>query len=165
MQRAANIFVGHFAAGLAMRGRARRVPVAVYVGGAFLLDFLWVAFGVAGVDPTPWSDWSHSLVMAMVWATAFALMFVKFGRGAVMAVWLIVLSHYLLDLLIQGATLYPFAPQEALIPILVTTHAWALQRLLSAAFLLVFLRDEWKAGAFSWRTLAACALVVALSFR
>ena len=159
------MFAAHFAAGLAMRGRARQVPVSVYVGGAFLLDFLWVAFGVSGIDSTPWSDWSHSLLMAIVWATAFAAMFVKFGRNAVIAVWLIVFSHYVLDLLIQGATLYPNAPQSLLIPIPVTEHAWALQRVLSAAFLLVFVRDEWKEGALSWRTLAACTLVVALSFR
>jgi hypothetical protein len=148
-----------------MRGRARQVPVAVYVGGAFLLDFLWVAFGVTGIDPTPWSDWSHSLVMAVIWASALAAMFVKFGRAAIAAVWLIVFSHYVLDLLVQGATLFPYAPQSLLIPILVTTHAWTLQLLLSAAFLVVFVRDEWQAGALSWRTLAACAVVVALCFR
>lgn len=159
------MFVGHFAAGLAIRGRAREVPVAAYVGGAFLLDFFWVAFAVTGIDLTPWSDWSHSLVMALVWATAFAAMFVKFGREAVAAVWLIVFSHYVLDLLIQGSSLYPYEPNTPVIPILVTTYAWTLQRLLSAAFLIVFVRDEWKAGVLSWRTLAACALVVALSFR
>ena len=148
-----------------MRGRARQVPVAVYVGGAFLLDFLWVAFGVTGIDPTPWSDWSHSLVMAVIWASALAAMFVKFGRAAIVAVWLIVFSHYVLDLLVQGATLFPYAPQSLLIPVLVTTHAWALQLVLSAAFLVVFVRDEWKVGALSWRTLAACALVLALSLR
>lgn len=148
-----------------MRGRARQVPVAVYVGGAFLLDFLWVAFAVTGIDPTPWSDWSHSLGMAVIWATAFAAMFVKFGRAAIVAVWLIVFSHYVLDLLIQGATLFPYAPQGLLIPVLVIRHAWALQLLLSAVFLVIFVRDEWKAGALSWRTLAACAVVLALSLR
>ena len=159
------MFVGHFAAGLAMRGRAPRVPVAAFVGGAFLLDFLWVLFGVTGLDTTPWSDGSHSLLMALVWSTAFAAAFVRFGRTAVAAVWAIVFSHYVLDLLIQGASLYPGAPRSLLIPVLVSTYAWALQRVLSAAFLLIFVRDDWKAGALSWRTLAACAVVVALSFR
>jgi len=159
------MFVGHFAAGLAMRGRARQVPVAVYLGGAFLLDFLWVAFGVTGIDSTAWDDWSHSLVMSVIWATAYAAIFVKFGRAAIVAVWLIVVSHYVLDLLIQGATLFPYAPQRLLIPVLVTTHARLLQLLMSAAFLVVFVRDEWKAGALSWRTLAACGLIVALCFR
>ena len=159
------MFVGHFAAGLAMRGRAREVPVAVYVGGAFVLDFLWLAFGVTGMDATPWSDWSHSLLMAVVWATAFAALFARYGRQALISVWLIVFSHYVLDLLIQGASLYPNEPNSPSIPILVTTHAWALQRLLSVAFLLVFVSDEWRARAISWRTGAACAVVVALSFR
>ena len=159
------MFVAHFAAGLAMRGRARQVPVAVYVGGAFVLDFMWVAFGVTGIDPTPWSDWSHSLLMAIVWSTGFAVLFASFGRRAMAAVWLIVFSHCVLDLLIQGATLFPLAPPDLLVPVLVTHRAWLLQRLLTAAFLLVFVADEWKARAVSWRTGAACALVVALSFR
>lgn len=159
------MFVGHFAAGLALRGRARQVPVAVYVGGAFLLDFLWVSFGVTRIDLTPWSDWSHSLVMAIVWATALAAMFARFGRSAIIAVWLVVFSHYVLDLLVQGATLYPAAPQNLFIPILVTTHAGSLQLLLSVAFLLVFIWDEWKVGTLSWRTLAACTLVIALCAR
>ena len=159
------MFVGHFAAGLAMRGRARQVPVAAYVGGAFLLDVLWVTFAVTGLDLTPWSDWSHSLVMALVWSSAFAAMFIRFGRRAVAAIWVIVFSHYWLDLAIQGASLYPHEPQPPAFPILFSSYAWALQRLLSAAFLLVFVREEWRAGAFSWRTLAACGLIAALSFR
>ena len=159
------MFVGHFAAGLAIRGRARQVPIAAYVVGAFLLDFFWVAFAVTGIDRTPWSDWSHSLVMALVWASAFAAMFLKFGRNAVLAVWLIVFSHYVLDLLVQGASLYPNEPHPPATPILFTTWAWALQRLLSVAFLATFVRDEWKARVLSWRTAAACGLIVALSFR
>lgn len=79
--------------------------------------------------------------------------------------WLIVFSHYPLDLLIQGATLYPNEPSSPSIPILATTKAWAVQRALTAAFLAVFVWDERNAGALSWRTLAACVLVVALSFR
>lgn len=159
------MFVGHFAAALAMRGRARQVPVAAYVGGAFLLDFFWVAFAVTGLDPTPWSDWSHSLVVALVWATAFAALFVRHGRVAMLALWLIVFSHYVLDLLIQGASLYPGEPDTPAVPILVSTHAWLLQRVLGAAFLAVFVYDEWRARALSWRTAAACGLVAALSLR
>ena len=159
------MFVGHFAAGLAMRGRARQVPVAAYIGGAFVLDFLWIAFGVTGLDPTPWSDWSHSFLMSLVWSTAFAALFARYGTRPMVAVWLIVFSHYVLDLLIQGATLYPFAPRSLLIRVLVTDRAWLLQRVLTAAFLLVFVSDEWRARELSWRTGAACALVVALSFR
>jgi hypothetical protein len=159
------MFVGHVAAGLAMRGRARQVPVAAFVGGAFLLDVLWVGFGVAGLDRTPWTDWSHSLLMAAVWATAFAAAFVGYGRTAVAAVWLIVVSHYGLDLLVQGATLFPEAPPGLRLPVLVTAHARALQRVLTAAFLLVFLGDDWRARALSWRSAAAVAVVAALSFR
>ena len=159
------MFIGHFAAGLALSGRARGVPVAVFVGGAFVLDMLWVVFAVSRLDPTPSSDWSHSAAMAAVWSTAFAAAFARYGRHAVPALWAAVFSHFLLDLVVQGATLYPHAPPELLIPVLATTHARALQLLLSAACLLVFVRDEWRAGTPSWRSGAACVLVLALAAR
>lgn len=148
-----------------MRGRAPNVPTGAYLAGAFVLDFFWIGFGVGGIDPSPWSDWSHSLVMAAIWATVFGVMFFRFGRAALCSVWLIVFSHFVLDLMTQGATLYPFAPVAPQIPILFTTHALLAQRMLVALFLAVFVRDEWRAGSPTWRTLAACALVVGLSFR
>lgn len=159
------MFAGHFAAGLAMRGRARQVPVAAYIGGAFLLDFLWIAFGVTGIDPTRGNDWSHSLLMALVWSTGFAAVFVRFGGRAAIAIWLTVLSHYVLDLLIQGATFYPSAPLNLHVAAPITKHSWLAERLLAAALILIFVADEWRARALSWRTGAACALIVGLSFR
>jgi uncharacterized membrane protein (Fun14 family) len=84
------MYAGHFAAGLALRGRARNIPVAAFLIGAFLLDLLWIAFGVLWVDHTPRDDWSHSLAMGMVWATAFAVPFWRSGRAALIAMWLAV---------------------------------------------------------------------------
>jgi hypothetical protein len=85
------MYAGHFAAGLALRARAPRVPVAVLLAGAFLLDFLWIAFGVSHLDKTAWDDWSHSLVMSMIWATLFAVFFWRLGRRAFIIVWLAVI--------------------------------------------------------------------------
>ena len=77
------------------------------MGGAFLLDFFWVTFAVTGIDLTPWSDWSHSLVMAAGLVDGLRchvrqVLSQRRDRGL-----LIVFSHFWLDLLIQGASLYP----------------------------------------------------------
>jgi uncharacterized membrane protein (Fun14 family) len=159
------MYAGHFAAGLALRGRARKVPVAAFLIGAFVLDLLWIALGVLHVDRTPWDDWSHSLLMAIVWALAFAALFRRYGRAAFIALWLAVFSHFVLDLIVQGAALYPEAPRSRIVPVLVSSHARLLQLGLSAVLLLLFVNDERKAGALSWRTWAISALVLALNAR
>jgi len=159
------MYAGHVAAGLALRGRARTVPVAAFVVGAFVLDLLWIIFGVSHVDHTRWDDWSHSLAMAMVWAAAFAAMFWRYGRVALAALWLAVFSHYILDLIVQGASLYPNQPRGEIIPVLVSTYARPLQLGLCILLLLIFVNDERSAGAMSWRTWSVCGLVLALNAR
>ncbi len=109
------MYAGHFAAGLALRGRTRRVPVTALLFGAFLLDVSWISLGVLRWDHTPWDDWSHSLVMSVVWATVFAALFWRRGRRAFAIAWLAVSSHYVLDLIVQGAWLYPNQPKRLLI--------------------------------------------------
>jgi len=159
------MYAGHLAAGLALRGRARRVPVAAFLAGAFLLDVLWILFGVLHIDPTPGNDWSHSLLMSMVWATAFAVLFWRFGRIALVAIWLSVFSHFVLDLIVQGGSLYPFQPRSQLIPILVSAHARQLQLWLCVVLLSLFVYDERRANSLSWRTRAVCAIALATNAR
>ena len=160
-----DMYAGHFAAGLALRGRARNVPLVAFLSAAFLLDFLWVGFGMFHLDASPWDDWSHSLVMSALWGILFAAMFWKRGRVAVIAVWLAVFSHYVLDLLVQGATLYPGAPQSLLIPILVTEHAHLFQFAVTIPLLVMFLVDQRRAQQLSWRSWSVCFLIVLLNGR
>jgi hypothetical protein len=54
----------------------RRVPAG----------FFWILFGVFHLDNTAWDDWSHSLVMSVVWATTFAAFFWRLGRRAFVVV-------------------------------------------------------------------------------
>ena len=159
------MYAGHIAAGLALRGRAREVPVAAFIIGAFVLDLLWISFGVLDLDQTPWSDWSHSLVMAIVWASTFALLFWKYGRRGALALWIAVFSHYVLDLIVQGSSVYPDAPHSLLIPVLVSTYARPLQLALCILFILIFLNDERRAKVLTWRSWAACCVVLALNGR
>ena len=159
------MYAGHFAAGLALRGRARRVPVMALPFGAFLLDLLWILFGVFHLDNTAWDDWSHSLVMSVVWATAFAALFWRLGRRAFAVAWLAVFSHYVLDLTVQGASLYPNEPRRLLIPTLVANHYRLFQLLVCIVLLAVFLYDERRSFLAAWRVWAVCGLVLALNLR
>jgi len=159
------MYAGHFAAALALRGRARRVPLVALLFGAFLLDLFWILFGVFHLDNAAWDDWSHSLVMSVVWATAFAAFLWRLGRRAFVVVWLTVFSHYVLDLIVQGASLYPNAPMRLLIPILVTQHYRLCQLLICIVLLSVFLYDERLSLKPTWRVWVVCCLVLVLNLR
>jgi hypothetical protein len=108
------MFVGHLAVALGIKPAAPRIPLAVLVAGSFGLDLLWPAFLLLGlervrIDPgntafTPlafeYYPWTHSLVMASVWAAIAAGLAALWLRVplAGMVVGATVLSHWVLDL-------------------------------------------------------------------
>jgi len=104
------MYVGHFAAGLAIKAREPRAPTWALLVGVGLLDILFGPFVLAGIEHatvTPsispgfsldYIDWSHSLVMSLVWSVLFAAAFASYGRRVMMAIGLAVFSHFLLDL-------------------------------------------------------------------
>src|SRR5580693_8013364 len=107
------MYAAHFAAGLAIKGRVPQAPTWALLVAAFLPDFFWIAFGLAGIEPSQgpafFDDWSHSLLMVVVYGATFALLFWRQGRPVVFALWLAVFSHFLLDLPIhpKNIALYP----------------------------------------------------------
>src|ERR1700735_265570 len=107
------MFIGHFAVGFAGKRFAPRSNVGVLITAAVFLDVLWPIFVLLGweqarIDPgdTPYTPlqflyypWSHSLLVSMVWATAFALIYYRvsrYGPGG-MVIWCAVISHWILD--------------------------------------------------------------------
>jgi membrane-bound metal-dependent hydrolase YbcI (DUF457 family) len=107
------MFIGHFAVGFASKKFAPRTNLAALIAAPLFLDILWPYFLLLGwervrIDPgntrfTPFDfeyyPWSHSLLMSMVWATGFALIYLFFTRyrtGAVV-LWFGVVSHWILD--------------------------------------------------------------------
>ncbi len=159
------MYAAHFAAGLALKGRSPRTSLTLLLLAAFLLDFLWIAFGVSGVDRTPWDDWSHSLLMALVWSSLFCLVVWRQGTRACAVVWLAVFSHFVLDLIVQGATLYPHAPKAWLIPPPVTQNTGILQAGICIALLGVYFLDARRAGVPRWRALLGVAIALATNLR
>jgi membrane-bound metal-dependent hydrolase YbcI (DUF457 family) len=107
------MFIGHFAVGFASKKVAPRANLAVLIAAPLLLDILWPFFLLLGweevrIDPgntrfTPldfaYYPWSHSLLMSVVWATAFALIYLvvtRYRAGAAV-IWIGVVSHWILD--------------------------------------------------------------------
>ncbi len=107
------MFIGHFAVGLAAKRVAPRTSLGTLFAAAQLLDLVWPALVLAGVETvrvepgntafTPLDfvsyPWTHSLLMALVWAAAFALAY-RARTGSARAAWVVgalVLSHWVLD--------------------------------------------------------------------
>lgn len=107
------MFIGHFAVGFAAKKFAPRANMAALISAPLLLDMLWPFFLLFGwervrIDPgntrfTPldlaYFPWSHSLLMAVVWASLFALLYhwITRYRAGTMAIWIGVVSHWVLD--------------------------------------------------------------------
>jgi len=104
------MYAGHFAAGLAIKGRTPQAPTWGLLVGVGFLDILFgpfVLLGIERVSMTPGVtpgfsldhiDWSHSLLMSLVWSIAYAACFARYGRRVMAAMGLAVFSHFLLDL-------------------------------------------------------------------
>ena len=107
------MFIGHFAVGFAAKKFAPRTSLPVLLAAPLLCDILWPFFllfgwehmrivpGITRYNPLDLYDypWSHSLLMSVVWATAFALIYLLIShyRSGAMAIWIGVLSHWVLD--------------------------------------------------------------------
>ena len=109
------MFLGHYALAFG----AKRMAPAVSLGTLFMAsqfaDLLWPTLVMLGleiveIDPgntlvTPLNfvkyPYSHSLVMLIVWAMVFALLYfaVRRGRAGAITVGVLVFSHYVLDVI------------------------------------------------------------------
>ena len=122
------MFIGHFALALAAKPASPRTSLGTLIAAAQLADLIWPILLLLGVesvrvDPgntafTPLDfvsyPYTHSLLMALVWAAGFALASLgrtRLARGA-WVVGLLVLSHWALDFVTHGPDL-PLAPGAA----------------------------------------------------
>lgn len=107
------MYAAHFATGLALKSVHPKAPAPAVLVGVFLPDFFWVVFARAGIEPSGskmfFDDWSHSLLMVMVYATLYASCLLRRGWYVMCVMWVAVLSHFCLDVLIHPKyiALYP----------------------------------------------------------
>ncbi len=119
------MFIGHFAAGLASKKADKSISLGWAFFAAQWLDLLWPVLLLTGMEkvelrsdphsPIPLSfthyPVSHSLLAVTGWAVLIALIYYmikKKGRAAII-IGLLVLSHWLLDLLVHVPDL-PISP-------------------------------------------------------
>jgi len=119
------MFIGHFAVGFASKRFAPRTSFALLLAAPLLSDILWPVLLLLGwehvrIDPghtryNPFDlydfPWSHSLLMCSIWATLFAGVYhaVSRYRPGTIAIWIGVVSHWVLDWISHGPDmpLYP----------------------------------------------------------
>lgn len=119
------MFIGHFGIGF---GAKKAVP-AVSLGTLFLaaqfVDLLWpvllllgmetveIVAGLTAANPLDFTSypWSHSLLMSVVWGLVLGLAHFAFRRRprAAVVVGLLVVSHWILDLIVHRPDL-PLTP-------------------------------------------------------
>lgn len=104
------MYAGHFAAGLVLKAREPKAPTWGILVGVGLLDLLFGPFVLAGWEQASLTpgvspgfsldqiDWSHSLLMSVVWSGLYAAAFLRSGRRIAGIMGLAAFSHFLLDL-------------------------------------------------------------------
>lgn len=119
------MFLGHFAAGLGAKAAAPRTSLGTLVFAAQFVDLIWptllllglervaVAPGATSVTPLDFAHYpiSHSLAMTVMWGFIVGLSYlaIRRDRRAAIVVGLLVVSHWVLDLLVHrpDLPLYP----------------------------------------------------------
>ncbi len=119
------MFLAHFGVGLAAKPAAARTSLGTLLFAAQFLDLLWPTLlllgiesveirpGITQVTPLEFVSYpiSHSLVLVLVWALLFAIvygLFRKYPLGALVAAGCVA-SHWLLDSIVHRPDL-PIAP-------------------------------------------------------
>jgi hypothetical protein len=119
------MFLGHFGVGFAAKAAAPTVSLGTLFLAAQFVDLLWPAFlmlgiervsivpGITRVTPLDFEHYpyTHSLLMALVWGAAFALVYylARRSRTGAIVLGIVVISHWFLDLLVHrpDLPLYP----------------------------------------------------------
>ena len=119
------MFIGHFAVAFAAKKAAPKASLGTLVLAAAFLDVVWpllvlagverfrIVPGITAINPFDFTyyPWSHSLLMTVLWALAFALVYFASSRDRAGAVWVavVVASHWLLDFVshVPDMPLYP----------------------------------------------------------
>lgn len=176
------MFVGHYAVGLAAKRFAPRTSLGILIAAPILLDLIWPILVLIGWEHVSIVDSpnrflrlqfdsypiSHGLVAVIGWATLFASIYFGVARylaGAI-AVWLGVISHWLLDYVVHRPDLPLYAGSSRLLGLGLWNRRWitvAVELTLLAAGVAIYLfqtRAKDRIGSFGFWTFLV--LIVAL---
>jgi membrane-bound metal-dependent hydrolase YbcI (DUF457 family) len=172
------MYAGHFAAALALKAAVPKAPTWGLLVGMALPDLLCSAFLLANVEkvsPEPefapgfrldFIDWSHSLVMTMVWAALFAALFWRHGRAVALAMGLAVFSHFPLDWVMHPGdlALYPHSVAHFGLGLWRTAPVgwWFVELAVVAAACAAYVTRARALRTFGGRALGVCAVMAVL---
>jgi membrane-bound metal-dependent hydrolase YbcI (DUF457 family) len=176
------VFIGHFAVAFAAKKAAPRVSLGSLVIAAAFLDVVWPVLVLLGVERfrivpgftaiNPFDfvhyPWSHSLLMTVVWALAFAFLYFWARGDRVGAVWvgIAVASHWVLDFVSHrpDMPLYPGGGERLGLGLWQSIPAtFAVEGLMFAAGIALYMQSTKardRTGTLAWW--AFIALLVAL---
>jgi hypothetical protein len=154
------MFIGHYAVGLASKKLAPRASLGVLVAAPILLDLLWPVFLLLGwehvsVEPSAnpflrlaFDSYpiSHGLLAVTGWATLFAAVYYGFTRynAGTIAIWMGVLSHWVMDYIVHRPDLPLYAGGSRLVGLGLWNHrgaAIAVELVLFAAGVWLYLQQ------------------------
>jgi hypothetical protein len=172
------VYAGHLAFGLAMKARQPSAPTWGLLLGVGFLDVLFGPFVLLGIERvaiTPgvspgfdllFIDWSHSLLMALVWSLVYAACFYRRGPAIAATLGFAVFSHFLLDLPMHPAdlALYPHSAMHLGWGLwrLWPTGWWFFELAVIAACLGYYWFRSRRDRSFGYRAGAAAAVVLLL---
>jgi membrane-bound metal-dependent hydrolase YbcI (DUF457 family) len=172
------MYAGHFAVGLAIKARQPAAPTWALLLGTGLLDVLFGVFIMLGIEHatvTPhvspgfsldFIDWSHSLLMSLVWALLYGALFWRRGRAVAFLLAVAVFSHFLLDLPmhIPDLALWPHAATHLGFGIWTRLPVgwWWFELAVIAAACAYYVAAARRHKTFGGHALWACAVIVVL---
>ena len=172
------MYAGHFAAGLALKGKVPEAPTWGILLGVGVLDLLFgpfVLIGIEHVSLTPGQspgfsldhiDWSHSLLSSLVWSVVFGLLFLRHGGKVMLVMGVAVFSHFMLDLVMHPADLALWPGSDVHLGMglwrSLPVGWWFLELGLVAALLGYYWLRSKADGSFGGRALAVVVTVVVL---
>jgi membrane-bound metal-dependent hydrolase YbcI (DUF457 family) len=116
--------IAHIGIGLAAKKLAPKVNVGILILAAEFIEIIFFILYFLGietmptVDKSPFTPYSHSLVMGIVWSAlaGFVGWIVSRNRRISLIISIVALSHIILDIIASPKT--AFYPQDLAVPIL-----------------------------------------------
>jgi len=93
---------GHLAIGFAVKRWDSKIPLIWYLLGANFIDLFYVLLTVLGIESFGNNPWTHSLLMAIVYANLGGLLtyVISRHRNSSILMGIVIFSHWLLDFIV-----------------------------------------------------------------
>jgi hypothetical protein len=172
------MYAGHFAAGLVIKSRAPRAPTWALLAGVGMLDILFGPFVIAGIERVTFTpgvtpgmrfdfiDWSHSLLMSLVWGVVFGAFFARRGGRVALAVAVAVFSHFVLDVVMHppDLALWPHSAVHLGLGLwtMLPTGWWFVELAFIGLCFFYYYRRSRQVGGFGYHAWSVLAVIVFL---